>query len=216
MTATERKLNSDKILKSLGIVIIDELPPLEEEGAIRLRSPQEIAERILILTYLNCIATETNLSGRVVEFLKQEGLWEKTSAFEKSLFSKSRLTPEDETIIRSRGESIWVLLWTISSVDELDLPIEPIDPQDVFPRLPRFLESAHDFIHAAATRPTSVILDQADLIFRLAWAAMQQEKEKGQYQTELNYSVAYERHYAMNWITSVQQEWDGEAQRFSV
>ena len=52
MTAVERKQNSERLLKSLNIPFIDHLPLIEEDDEAKIRTPQEIASRILVLTYL--------------------------------------------------------------------------------------------------------------------------------------------------------------------
>jgi hypothetical protein len=206
MNAIERKLNSEKLLALWGIVNVDELPPIEE--SVNLRSPQDIAKRILILTYLNCVASEMELRFEIQSFLKKEGLWEHTSDVEKALFEKAELTDREEDMIRWRGESIWLLLWVLYKVDELDLPNTLVGPQDVFSRLPQFMNRTNEFIDTAKIRPLSDILDQSDLMFRLSWAM--RHAEMNGIETRFNHDVVIERFYSLNWVTSVQSEWDVE------
>lgn len=52
-TAEQRKKETEKLLKSLNLPYIDHLPLIEEENEVKIRTPKEIAERILILVYLN-------------------------------------------------------------------------------------------------------------------------------------------------------------------
>jgi hypothetical protein len=210
MTAIERRRSSEEALTKLGIVIVENLPPIEEESNIRLRTPAEIAERILVLTYLNCRASGRELKEQIITFLKQEGLWQKISQTEKALFDKESLSEDEESFIRWRGEAIWLLLWVINKVDDLALPVEMTDPRQVFSRLPGFMSSPGDFIHAATIRPLSEIMDQADLTFRLTWAAMRQDQEHSNYDINLNYGIAHERHYAVNWVISATCEWDAD------
>jgi hypothetical protein len=207
MTALERKQHTEKLLAKLGIHLIDELPPMEEESMVRLTTPQEIAERILVLTYLNCIASEQSLRTEVIGFLKQEGLWKKASEAEKKLFAKSHFTDEEEINIRWRGESIWMLLWTINKVEKLDLPVDLVNPQEVFKLLPAFMKDTRDFISEAIVRTKTEIMDQADFLFRLNWAIKQLESD-GANELELSRGVAYERYYSLNWVTFTQKEWD--------
>jgi hypothetical protein len=207
MTAIERKENTEKLLEALGIRLRDQLPPMEEESVVVLKTPQEIAERTLILTYLTCAASQSALRQEIITFLKQEGLWEKTSETEKQLFHKAQLTDVEETMIAWRGESIWLLLWIMNKVDMLDLPTDEVDPHEIFARLPEFMTSTSDFVSAATIRPVSEILDQSDLIFRLNWAI----KEADQYdsnETAFNPGVAYERHFAISWAMSISNQWD--------
>jgi hypothetical protein len=207
MTAHERKAHSEKLLQSLGIVLEDILPPIEEESEVSLRPANEVAERILILTYLNCVATDASLQQPVMMFLINEGLWEKATDDEKALFHKSPLTEEDITVIMWRSESIWLLLWSINKLDHLALPEAEADLLQIFPYLPGFLEPTKRFIHTATTRSVSEILDQCDFIFRLNWAFKENNQQLTS-TTALNAGVAHERYFAINWVTRMRERWE--------
>lgn len=207
MISADRKRNSEKILLSLGISLADDLPPIEEENAVTLRSAQEIAERIVILAYLNCVATDPSLRQQVMMFLIQERLWDKVTTQEKALFHKSPLTEDDRTVIFWRSESIWMLLWVINKIDHLDLPQQEANLHDIFPHLPGFFESTSDFIHTATLRSVSEILDQCDFIFRLNWA-LREPHLHGSAAMTLNQDIAYERYFAITWVTRMRPEWE--------
>jgi len=207
MTALERKQHTEKLLEALGIRLRDELPPWEEEDNIKLRTPREIAQRILILSYLNCIATDSNLLEPVISFLRQENLWEHVSEEEKKLFDKTQLADDEIATIQWRGEAIWTLLWVIKRVDHLDLSLTEVNTSDVIERLPAFMQSPSDFINTTTMRSVSEILDQSDLVFRLNWAARQAQLD-GSDDIPFNTSVAYERYFAINWVTCMRAQWD--------
>jgi hypothetical protein len=206
MTAIERKEYSEKILATLGITLRDELPPIEEESAVILRTPQEIAQRILILSYLNCVATDPSLRQEVMIFLIHEKLWNHVTEGEKELFHKTELSEGELSTILWRAESIWLLLWTIGKLEDLQLPSEEVDLQDIFPLLPGFLEPTKSFIQTANMRSASEILDQADFIFRLNWA-LREADMNGTPSTVFNASVAYERYFSINWVLGTRGEW---------
>ena len=69
-TAETRKQQTEKLLKSMNIPFIDYLPQLEEENETKIRSAQEIVERILILVYLGYVAEVPDGREEVVDFLK--------------------------------------------------------------------------------------------------------------------------------------------------
>ncbi|HTF21900.1 MAG TPA: DUF4272 domain-containing protein [Chryseolinea sp.] len=206
MTAHERKNQSEKLLKSLGIVLKDDLPPIEEENEVTLRTANEVAERILILTYLNCLATDSSLQQPIMMFLIHEGLWDKATDVEKALFHKSPLTEEELTIIFWRSESVWLLLWVINKVDQLALPEKEADLLEIFPYLPGFLEPTKSFIDAATMLSSSEILDQCDFIFRLNWAMKEDSAQLSS--TALNVGIAHERYFAINWVTRMRERWE--------
>ncbi|WP_114790413.1 DUF4272 domain-containing protein [Niabella yanshanensis] len=207
-TADERKLETEALLGELNIPYIDHLPLIEEETEARLRTAPEIAERILILTYLNYVSEVPADGSKVIAFLKANALWNKVSPAEKELFQKERLTRQEEVNISWRTEAIWLLLWAIHKVEDLALPTEEIEPNDIFERLPEFLADPTDFINEVTLRPTSAILDMSDLVYRLHWATRNAGLKDEPIPASLNLSVIMERHYAINWLTYYADEWD--------
>jgi Domain of unknown function (DUF4272) len=205
-TAQERKSQTEKYLKSLGIPFIDHLPLIEEENEVRVRTSQEVAKRILILTYLNYLAEEPEDKEKVIDFLMKQGLWESISENEIKLF-KTDLTDRDRINISWRSEAIWLLLWTINKVKDLDLPIEEVQVPKMLEHLPDFMTDTKKFIETATLRTVSEILDMSDLTYRLHWATRQQELDKTD-KLKLNSSIVQERHYAINWTTYYDENWD--------
>ncbi|SKC65336.1 DUF4272 domain-containing protein [Ohtaekwangia koreensis] len=207
MSAIERKQHIENLLKELDVFLHDDLPPLEEDSNVTLRAPQEIARRIIILTYLNCAAEDDVLRKQIVQFLQAEGVWDAASQEEKMLFTKPILTDEDVAKIYWRSEAIWLLMWTINKVDTLDLPIEEVNIPAMFSLLPAFMTSANNFIDSAATKSVSEIIDQSDLTFRLNWAAREAHLN-GSQDFKFNRGILYERYHAINWVTRMKNEWD--------
>lgn len=198
MTSQERKTLSEIRLRSIGIVLHDDLPPLQDEDYVIPRSAAEIAERVMILTYLNVSATDQSLRQQIMMFLIHEKLWNKVTEDEKQLLHKSRLSDEDLTTIFWRSESIWALLWAIQKIDTLELPQRSADLQAIFPLIPGFLESPSKFIQDAAIRDVSELMDQYDFLFRLNWALRQDPAAEGS--APVDEGVAHERFTALDWL----------------
>lgn len=207
-TAEQRKKQTEKYLQSLDIPFIDHLPLIEEENEVRIRTAQEIAERILILVYLAYVSEDPDERINVIEFLKANSLWEKVSLNEKDFFQKAELTKQEIVNASWRSEAVWLLLWTINKVDKLDFPTQQIEISEIVSRLPKFLTAPNDFIETATVRPTTEILDVSDLTYRLHWAARNANLQKKKMPARLNLSVVMERHYAINWVTHCSDEWD--------
>jgi hypothetical protein len=207
MTSIERKQKTENLLKDLGIPFIDHLPTVEEEDEVKLRTPKEIAKRLLCLTYLCYAIEDEDSKNEVIDFLKNEDLWDNVSEDERLLFTKPKLTDQERVNVSWRSEAIWLLLWTIHKVDELDLPIDEVNIADIVDRLPKLMSSTKDFIESATIRTTGEILDQSDLIYRLHWATRQAELDNDT-ELELNPSIVVERHYAINWMTFYADNWD--------
>lgn len=207
-TAEQRKKQTEKYLKSMNIPFIDHLPLIEEEGEVKIRTAQEIAERILVLVYLAYVSEVTEEKKNVIDFPKTNVLWEKVSPDEKELFQKEELAEQEATNISWRSEAIWLLLWTINKVEKLKLPTEQIEVNEIVSRLPEFLTNPTEFIKNAKVRPTTEILDVSDLIYRLHWAARNANLNNQPMPANLDLSIIMERHYAINWVIFYADEWD--------
>ncbi len=207
-TAEQRKKQTEKYLKSLNIPFIDHLPLIEEENEVKIRTAQEIAERILILVYLAYVSEVPDERENVIEFLETNLLWDKVSPDEKELFQKEELTDQETTNISWRSEGVWLLLWTINKVDKLELPTEQVEIPKIVSLLPEFLSDPTEFIKNAIVRPTTEILDQSDLVYRLHWATRNADLNNQPMPANLDLSIIMERHYAINWVTFYADEWD--------
>lgn len=206
MTAIERKEQTERLLKAWQIPVYPQLPAFEEEEGISMRTPQEIAIRVMILTYLSCVGQAPEAREAILAFLEEEGLWGFVTENEKDLLQRSNWTEEEETNVLWRSESIWLLLWAIEQIEDVGLPLQEANMNDIISLLPPFLSSSRDFVSTANLRSTAAILDMADLLFRLNWSSMQAEKE-GQ-PLNLDPGILYERHQAINWVLRIREEWE--------
>jgi hypothetical protein len=207
-TAEQRKKQTEKHLKSLNIPFIDHLPLIEEESEVKIRTAQEIAERILALVYLAYFSEVPDERDNVIDFLKTNSLWDKVSPDEKVLFQKEELTDQETANISWRSEGVWLLLWTINKVDKLELPTEQVEIPEIVSRLPKFLTDPSEFVKTAFVRPTTEILDALDLIYRLHWATRNANLNNQPMPASLDLNMIMERHYAINWVTIYADEWD--------
>jgi len=160
------------------------------------------------LTYLNYILEVPEEKEKVINFLESNNLWNKVSNEEKVLFKKSDLTEQESINISWRSEAIWILLWALNKVDNLELPIDQANINEIVSKLPNFLSDPTDFIENAEVRPTSEILDISDLTYRLHWAARNAYFNNQPMPANLNLSIIIERHYAINWVTYYADDWD--------
>ncbi len=208
MTQQERANRTEKILRELNIPINPSLPLIEDESEIHIRKASDIAKRILILTYLNIIADDEVAKQEIIEFLKNESLWDFLSGEEKSLLAKEKLTTKDKINLSWRSEAVWTLLWAIKKVDILQLPTEECNVADILNLQPSFFEPTNEVIYTAHIRESSEILDMSDFIYRLHWAVRDSDFKGQDIPNGMNAGVIYERHYAINWITCYEDDWD--------
>lgn len=207
MTAEERKNKTEIYLKELNIPFNFGLPAIEEEADSIIRSAADIAKRVLILAYLG-FYSEDGDRKEIIEFFKTEKLWESVSEYEKKLLLKKQLTEKDKINISWQSECIYVMLWAIKKIDHLGLPIDQCDIGEMLDLLPNAFDSSKDFIQNATVRPKTEILDKSDLIYRLHWAAREADSNDEDIPGDLDIGIIQEWHYAINWITYYDENWD--------
>lgn len=72
--------------------------------------------------------------------------------------------------------------------------------------------STEQFIAEASLRPLAQVLDEADLIVRYHWAAVDARINRKPCPAGVDPGVVYERHYALNWLIGYgNQAWDDVA-----
>jgi hypothetical protein len=106
-----------------------------------------------------------------------------------------------------RYESLNVLLWALNKVDEL---VYPSQICDVPTMVGLFMQvTRQEFEESCTLRSKEEILDELDKIYRMNWACVDARIKGQQVGGNINPSIVYERHYALNWLTNyMNQVWD--------
>ena len=93
-------------------------------------------------------------------------------------------------------------------MDELKYPSDICDVQGVVGAI--FQPSREEFKNAIKIKNVAEILDELDKTYRMNWACVDARITGQPVGGNINPSVIYERHYALNWLTNYMgQEWDG-------
>jgi len=157
--------------------------------------------------------------------IEQLDLWKSVSPSEKVFLENKNPTPEECQQLVWRLESIWVLMWSLGYIEQLDWPSGMCD----VPKLAG-LVSPHEndpaFVNSARLRSASEILDAQDLIMRIHWAIRDAYLHQGGMIPEyLDWSrdseyvpvamsaavgVVEQRHYTLNWLVNFldPENWD--------
>lgn len=204
-----RKENNEKILEAKGIKINKHLPCIESEAETTIRTPKEIAQRVSVLAMTNLVAFNSIDPNVAIEYLQSYNLWDFVTENEKEFLED----PTDDKKAQEtwKCEGIWVLMWALKKVENLDFPdafcnLENISPED-YPVGPD--KDPNDFIDAITSiRSKSEILDADDLYYRYNWACVD-ERINGREIEGINPGIVYERQYALNWLINYMgQDWD--------
>lgn len=210
LDSEERRAISNDLLKFRGIPISMDLPVLEEEEDITIRSQRAIMQRVTILSVLNQLAFGRYTGEQVWDYLSRFELLTLLSPKEHAfLANPTEEAKESETW---KIEAIWTLMWALGIVEEMGFPNEQCNLNRILPTEYPFKGLEVDprpfFDFPYSLRGTRAVLDEADLYFRLDWACMKALKEEDDFE-EVHPVVVYERLYALFWLMSEpQQDWD--------
>lgn len=205
--ALERKERSIQFLKQKGVPTMEGLPAIEDSATSKIRPSKQIAER-LIGCMICAVGGETGdkkLASQMINEFSAELIL--TPKEEK--FLATGIDARQERIQFSwRYERIWVLLWALGYIERLDYPPAICD----MPKLVRLLKgkSVEQLIKEAKPRSQKELLDEADLIYRLNWAVVDERvNKKVSVPKEVEKGVVLERHAALNWLIGyLDQDWD--------
>lgn len=206
---TLRKQKTEYILSNLGFSINEKLPVIVAETEAVLRTPQEIAKRILAFAYLGLFADDDEADvEEIVKYLKDETIWEVLSDREKAYFIKAELTDSDKISISWRSECMFILLWVLNKIEKPEWPIDECNISDCLDELPEYLDPATDFIEAASLRSITEILDETDLLFRLNWSLKEKAQTTLKPTIKVNSGVVQEWQQALSWVVYKNIDWD--------
>lgn len=203
-----RRLRSESICAEYNVPIYNNPNSLfvESKTTVKIRSEEEVIDRAIALCYLE-IKSEGAENELMESFDAKYRVKPKLSPLERQFAENENPTEQEMANANWRAESYHTLLWALSFIDTLQFPSEICNIGEDAGLL--FSKTEQEFRDSAKLRSKDEILDQADLILRLNWACVNARVKNEQTPGELNASVVYERHYALNWLINYQnQDWD--------
>lgn len=204
--AVDRKAHSIARLKSEGVPTIEHLPFIEDSRQARIRTKEEIAHRAIAVC-LAAVKGEGLEQETIDTLVKHYGAEKFFSPQEAAFIKNPHPTRQDRIKFCWRYECYWVLLWSLGYVDKLDRPEKVCE----VPKAVEFLRdvTTTQFVERARLRPIGEILDQADLVYRYDWAAVNARLRNQPAPAKLDAGVVKEWHYVLNWLVGyMDQEWD--------
>jgi len=202
---TARKAKSEVFLEVNNIKINKNLPCVADDNATELRHPNIVIERAYALL-LTAVKGE-GIEQEHLERARTDKRIDSLSPRETQVFNATSLDDNERAYATWRYESLYTILWALGCMEELKYPSDICDVKGVVGAI--FPLSRADFRQATKLRSKTEILDELDKTYRMNWACVD-ARIKGQQPTgNINPSVIYERHYALNWLTKYDnQDWD--------
>ena len=218
LTADERKAHTTELLKARNIPYNEHLPVIETADEINLRSPNEVLKRALtslIIIQLACdIANEKQTDESLViikNVLQTYGLENELTDVEQKVLN---LEATEQEVINTvwRYESIWPLFWALGFISCLEFPNKICDSTaltKMFFGSDKY-KSLDDIIKDINPQNIELVLDEADLIFRLDWACTDARVKGTPIPAGMDNSVVVERHRGLNWLINAYdaENWD--------
>ncbi|HWB32137.1 MAG TPA: DUF4272 domain-containing protein [Acidobacteriaceae bacterium] len=204
--AVTRRARSLEILAREAVPFMPQLPVIETSTEIAPRSKEEIAYRTHSL--LTVALKGEGLSQPIVKRILQERSLKNYLTQKELAFIENSDPSQHERIQFSwRYECVWVLLWALGYIEELNRPERHCDVGRIITIMKE--PTNDEFIARACQRPLSEILDAADLIYRYHWAVVSTRLRGEPAPARLDKGVVMERHHALNWlIRYMDQDWD--------
>lgn len=205
----ERKKKNDAFIAGKGIKVNKNLPCVESEDEVEIRTLQAVKERTLLLANTNLVAFQAVSGEDALKHLEKYDLLELATPKEVDFLNDPTEAKRHQETWKC--ECIWVFLWALNVVDDLGFPNQMADLNKV---------PAHDYPVVSGVPPTEFferdlslrskaeILDANDLYYRLDWACVDARINGSELETVIP-GVVYERHYALNWLINYMgQDWD--------
>jgi len=181
---------------------------LDDDQLGRVRTPQEVAKRALVLIGIFQAATGRNKEA-VIKILKKNSLWSEVSELEKKFLE----TSDDESKFISmqyswRSESIYILLWALEHFDFEAIPKDEKNLEKIGNLLKT--DDFHKIIEIknAHLRSSNEIYKILDEVSKLNWEIRDAFINKEEPQKDYHPSIIYEWHYSLSWLTKPNEEWD--------
>lgn len=209
MTPETRRANSEALLRARGIAVNAQLPMIEGEDTIVLRSEDALWRRLVALWGVVGAAT----LGKNAYFRDYLSVGERRAwlSDDEAAFVFADAPPQDDVIRFSwRLEAMVFLAWCGGLVESLPLPRQASGVDTILPLYPHDLGDATMLREALRLRGKAEILDWADLLYRLHWAVRDAQLNGREPPAGLNPGMVLEWHHAANWMIGYesQDDWD--------
>ena len=209
----ERRNNSNKKIKKLGIACLETLPVIEDSTQVSLKDIDTICKRAiacLISTQLAIDISENNDYDSSKTFflnmLKQYGVQDNLIEKEKRIFN-GKYSKQDVIDVVWSYEAYWSLVWTLGLVENIDYPNQICDCEKAI-MLVSTCKTYDDFKCKCKIRDIEEILDMLDLYYRYDWAVTEKRINPDTLIADLNPDVVVERRKGLEWLIANEEDWD--------
>jgi hypothetical protein len=195
----ERKTRSINYMKSLGIRADADLPLVNFDHLINLRSRKVISNRVFTLYYFYLFANKEILSHEIIHIFERHSVFFQLTEKERDLIWNG--TRVEKVNYIWSVERLWALLWVLGKVDSIENPnllCNPTQLDSIF-RNPTGILKPENLREQTRMRTLDEILDLTDLYLRLNWYCIDSQLKNNGCRI-IDSRVVYERLYALQWV----------------
>lgn len=188
-----------------------------------LRTPQEVAQRVLALHAVVCVARGRPREETLAE-LKASGAHVALSPKEHTFLAVKKLPEQERQSMIWKLEDLWLLMWSLRHIDKFSWPNEMCDVEGLHELIFEKSKDSKAFIEQAQLRSLRSILDACQMIIQLQAVIRSAHLADEVIPENLNWKkptkqvsvlecptigVVAERHYALNWLRKFgDADWD--------
>lgn len=202
-----RKQRSLAKLRDWYIPTVAHLPCIVADEEVQLRTKEAIVQRTIAVAFT--AAKGEGVEDDIIQMLVEQ--FEAKSFFspeEQDFIQNPQPSDQDRAKFTWRYEDLWVFLWILGYIEQLDFPNHICDVAKAVGVVQEAGTYAQ-LLEKAQLRSTAEIMDEADLIYRLNWAVVNARLKQELTPAGMDAGVVFERHYALNWLISYQGlAWD--------
>ena len=203
MNPESRKLQSETLLKAAGVALNQTLPPLAADDQVTLHSAQKVMQRLVALWAVAgkaMVGKESGYAAYIVRHKLQPWL----SPAERRFIVDKRPSARDNVHFSWQLEALSFVAWGAGLLDADAIPQSESSIEPIMGLFPHAGELPERLLAAIAMRPKSVILDRADLLYRLDWAVRETAPPA------IDAGVVHEWRRAANWMLGLDgdDEWN--------
>jgi len=204
-----RKELSELTLHKRGIRINLQLPLIESEDEIQLRSNNEVFQRLLALTAIRQ-SLQASQRTTVLDVIRKRQLDACFSECERRQLTQEHNADPALPASALSADALHFLAWCCGIQKTIGMP-DGCYKEDVAELLWQQLVRAPDGLRSQIhLRPKSVLLDWADLLYRMHWAVRHAHITGKPTPGRLNAVTVHEWHKVVNWLIQYDDEnnWD--------
>lgn len=209
MTPELRKEASELQLHKRGIRINLQLPVIESDEEVRLRSADELIDRMMAL-WLVASAAQSGQIEPYRSLVEIHHLQPILSASEAAFLFASDNDASALHRFQSCAEALYFLAWCAGLVDELQVSVKPSNLKKIAHYFPTAFHDGSSLRAALRMRSKSKVLDWCDLLYRMHWAVRHAQLTQKLSPPNVNADQVREWHRAVNWMCCYEEmdDWD--------